>query len=340
MSKINELFIIFAFLFLTVSLLTAQDAPEFSYRIGGTIQPWFSYGQVSGSDTNSLGFGIRRARLRAYSQFGDKMKGFIQMELVNPKLLDARIDYLISKSFTIRAGRFIGAGVRAGGLTSHTSIDITERPLTAVSWGLRTISTDFRDYGMDVVGQFGDIKANITLHNGNGAGNILSRQTGPGLRNSGLAISGMLVYKPKTLKGLEAGGYYGMGNTEINDYNAYNAYIYYEPKPLRVKAEVIGWTNNASTSADADISRLGYYLFAGYGFAENWEAVARYETYDENTDVDKNELTLLTVGATYSIFETKWTAGKITAAYVFQYEGEALDKIDNNILRVVMQLVF
>jgi hypothetical protein len=339
MLKITKLFTILAVLQLSVGVLIAQDAPEFSYRVGGTVQSWTSLGEIHSADTNSFGWGLRRVRLRAYSKFGDKMKGFIQMELTSPKLLDARIEYLVSKAFTIRAGRFIGAGVRSGGLTSHTVIDITERPYSAVKWGSHTIGADYRDYGLDFVGKFGDLKANVTLHNGSGSTNIRNRQTGSGIQNGSFAVSGMLVFKPKSLKGLEAGGYYGMGNSEINEYNSFNAYVYYEPKPLRVKAEVISWTNS---SGSIDQTHMGYYVFAGYGIAKNWEAVARFEIYDNNTDLDDDQLTLITVGATHSIFSNKWAAGKITAAYTLQSEADAgfYPEIDNNVFQLVMQLVF
>ncbi len=324
---------ILIFSFFITNNLSAQDDFKISNKIGGTIQAWTSYGEIHNSDTNSLGWGLRRVRLRSYSTFGKYIKGYIQVELTNPKLLDARIEYLISKEFTIRAGRFVGAGVRAGGLTSHTKIDITERPLSAIRFGQNTIGSDYRDYGVDFVGKFGDIKANLTLHNGNGNANIRNRKTGAGPMNNGFAISSMVTFKPKNIKGLEIGGYYGMGNKQINEYNAYNLYVYYEPKPLRVKAELIGFSK-----AD-EIKRMGYYLFGAYGFAKNWEALARFEVYDQNTDADDDQVTLITLGATYSVFKNNWAAGRITAAYAIINEGEFLER-DNNVFQLVMQLVF
>lgn len=342
MVKLYKQLLVLVILFLSTGILTAQDVPEFKYRIGGTVQAWTSMGQIDGADTSSLGWGLRRVRLRAYSSFGDKMKGFFQMELTSPKLLDARIEYLVSKNFTIRAGRFIGAGVRAGGHTSHTKIDITERPLTAIRWGGSTIGSDYRDYGLDVVGSFGDLKGTLTLHNGDGSVNIRNKQTGSGPQNGSFAISAMATFKPKKIKGLEAGGYFGMGNSEINEYNAFNVYAYYEPKPLRIKAEVIGWTNVGALPNGDDLGRIGYYVFAGYGFAKNWEASVRFEIYDQNTDLDDDQLTLLTVGATHSIFSSKWAAGKITAAFTIQSEADVVTspEIDNNVFQLVMQLVF
>lgn len=342
MNQITKLLTILLFVLLSSVLMKAQEAPEFSHKIAGTIQAWTSIGQIHGVDTNSLGWGIRRARLRSNSTFGDKMKGFIQIELTSPKLLDARIEYLVSKGFNIRAGRFVVAGVRAGGMTSHSVIDITERSISAIMWGNNTVGSDYRDYGMDFVGMYSDFKANITLHNGNGSLNILNRQTKVGLQNGSFAISGMLAFKPKSLKGFETGGYYGIGNSEINEYNAFNAYVYYEPKPLRIKAEIIGFTNIGAATNGDDLSRMGYYVFAGYGFAKNWEALARFETYDHNTDIKDNEITIITLGATYSIFEKKWTAAKITAAYIINSEKDTklFPEVDNNVFQLVMQLVF
>ncbi len=339
MRKSHILFYSISIILLSTIILSAQDTPKFKYRIGGTVQAWTSMGEINGADTNSIGWGLRRVRLRAYSSFGDKMKGYIQFELTSGKLTDARIEYLISKSFTLRAGRFIGASIRGGGLTSHTKIDIVERPTTAVQWAKHTVGSDYRDYGVDGVFKFGDIKASITLHNGDGKSNIVNKQTKVSKKNGSFAISGMASFKPKSIKGLEVGGYYGMGNPELNEYTAYNAYVYYEPKPLRIKAEIIGWTNKRK---EYDRSQMGFYLFTGYRFAKNWEVVARVENYDPNTDLDDNQKLLLTGGLTYSLFSSKWTAGKISMAYTIQQESDKgyFPEIDNNVFKLMMQLVF
>lgn len=327
-------FTIILVLLLSLGCLHAQDMPDINLRNGGTLQFWSSMGQINGADTNSMGFGFRRVRLRNYITIGNNLKAFIQTELTSFKLLDARIEYLFSKNFNVRVGRFIGAGVRAAGLTSHTVIDITERPFTAQRWGASTIGADFRDYGVDFVGKFGAVKVNATIHNGNGALNIRNRMSGPSTKNGGFAMSGMVSIKPAEIKGLEAGAYYGMGNKEINEYSAYNAYVYWEPSPIRVKAELIGWTN---TTGGVDLSQMGYYVMGAYKFMENWEVLARFENYDGNTDVDKNEVTFLTFGATYSMIPAKWVTSKITAAYTVPSEEVS---VDNNTFQLVCQLVF
>ncbi len=328
--------VLFLILFvLLAEIVAAQDSPKITSRIGGTIQTWASYGQINATDTNSLGVGIKRARLRAYSKYGNKVKGFIQVEVSSPRIIDARIEYLVSKSFSIRAGRFVGASVRAGALTSHTKLDITERSFSAIKFAKATVGGDFRDYGIDFVGKFGGLKANITLHNGSGSLDIKNSQKASGIMNGGAAISGMLVYKPKTVKGLEIGGYYGKGNPQINDYEGQNAYVYWSGKPIRIKMEYIAWKNRLNST---ETSSRGYYIFAGYKIAKSLEAVARFESFDPNTDLEKNEQSFLTIGATYSIFPRKWNAAKITAAYMFKNESGI--ELDNNVFQLVMQVVF
>lgn len=321
-------------IFLASSFVVAQDTPEITWKIGGTIQAMASYAQT-GADTSQLGFGLRRVRLKTYFGMGN-VSAFVQFEGTSYKLLDARMTYKFSDAANISVGRFIGAGVRSGGLTSHTDIDIVERPLSAQKWGVNTVGSDYRDYGASVFGKFGGLSYTLTAHNGDGAQNIrASHQSQGTLLNSTSAISGMLTYKPEAINGLEAGGYYGMGNATFNDYASYNAYVYWEPKPIRIKAEIIGLTNKFGAT---DLNSLGYYVFGAFGFMDNWEALVRYENYDGNTDIDNNAQTLITIGARYALFPDKVSASKITFAYVIHSEEGT--EIDNNVFYAMFQTAF
>lgn len=329
----------FSLLLITIfsfcSYTLAQDTPDIKWKLGGTVQAYSSYAQTA-SDTNQIGFGLRRVRVKVYADFSANIKSFVQFELTTPKLLDARLDYLISPSFNIRVGRFIGAGVRAGGLTSHTDIDIIDRSYSAEYWGKKTIGADFRDYGMAFYGKFDDFNYNFTIHNGNGALNLKpAAGATASSKIQGVAFSGMAFFKPASVKGLEAGGYYGMGNKYVNDYRAYNAYIYYEPSPFRVKAEYIGEVDKNGTK---DVTFSGYYFLGAYKVTPNVELMGRYERFDPNTDVSNNEGTIVTIAASYSFFAAKWAAAKITAAYVLPNENPV--NIDNNVFYVMYQLAF
>jgi hypothetical protein len=109
--------------------------------------------------------------------------------------------------------------------------------------------------------------------------------------------------------------------------------------PFRMKAEIIGWKN---TINDEDTNKLGFYIFAGYRFAENWEVAARFEKYDPSSELSDDHITLLTGGLTYSVFSSDWAAGKISVAYTYQKEADVVvyPEIDNNVFQMMMQLAF
>ncbi|MCH8941129.1 MAG: hypothetical protein IIA48_01615 [Bacteroidetes bacterium] len=313
----------------------SQDKPDIKVRVGGTVQAMVSSAQTN-TDTSQVGFGLKRIRGRLYTTFSKNIKGFIQFEMTSFKLLDARIEFIINKAAQFRVGRFKVAGVRAGGLTSHTKIDIVERSVSAQKWGLMTIGADYRDFGVAFLGTSNGFSYNLTLHNGNGAVNLkASQKTTASVQNTSFAFSGMTSYKPQKVKGLELGGHYGVGNSTFNDYNAYSAYLYYEPGSFRFKGEYIGVKNK---NGPFDITTAGYYFFGAYKVAKNVELLGRWERYDKNTDVSNDAETFTTFGFAYSFFSSKWTATKITAAYVIRSEDGV--SVNNNVFYVMFQLVF
>jgi hypothetical protein len=323
--------IISAVLFL-VSVAYSQNKPELNVKFGGTVQAMARYSQTS-TDTAEMSLGLRRVRIRMFGDYGEFIKSFIQFELVSPKLYDARIDYIVSDAFMVRLGRFKGAGVRACVLTSHTELDIVERPVSANYWGTATVGSDFRDYGIAFMGDVEGFHYNLTIHNGNGTANFKTSVASSSVaKDLGMAVSGMLFYKPPQLKGFEAGGYYGVGNKNINNYTSYNSYIYYEPLPYRLKAEVISVTNK---NGESDTTALGYYVFGAFRFAQHFEGLARYEILDPNTGLGNDKQTEITFGLTYSVFPLSWETVKITGAYVIRLEETR--KINNNIGYILVQ---
>ena len=333
---------LFALFFLVTftSLLFADDATK--VKVNGTIQSWFSYAQTN-TDTSQVGFGLRRVRLRFKSDLGENIKGYVQFEANSPKLLDARIEYYFFPKLKVYLGRFIGAGMRGAGLTSHTSIDLVERPASALLWARKTVGSDYRDYGAEIIGKSANFTGKLFFHNGGGAKNIKPSQIKEATKQTAeIAVSAMGTFAPKTVvKGLEVGGYYGKGNKYFNDYSSYSAYAYYEPKPLRIKAEYISVVNKdayITESAVKDLIFSGYYLFGAYRILENLEALARYEVVDLNTGLSGDEETIITIGASYALFPTKWKEAKITPAYVIRREAGNL--INNNIFYMMFQIVF
>lgn len=330
--------ILFVLGFLSSGMLAGEEKEmEIKQKVGGTVQSWVSYQQ--GDSVNSVGFGLRRVRVRYYATINTKFKAFVQADLTSNslagKLLDARIEYHFSPQFNIRAGRFVGAGVRGGGLTSHTAIDIIERAYSAIRWGSGTIGGDYRDFGVQAEAKAGDATARLFLHNGNGGLNVLNRAGGTATTEfTSKAVTAMGVLAPKSIKGLEVGGHYGMGNDDVKDWSSFSGYAYFEPGPIRLKAEVIGLTSKPETG---DVTSMGYYIFGGYQVTPNVELVGRFETYDPDTDVDENAINFITLGVVFKEFSGK-VNHKLTGAVVLPSEQGT--SVDNTTAYAMWQLVF
>ena len=149
----------------------------------------------------------------------------------------------------------------------------------------------------------------------------------------------MFEYKPKDVKGLNVGGYVGQGNKVYNDYLSYSGHVYWEPRPIRIKAEYVSIIDkNTST----DITTNGFYLMGAYGINKSIELLARAEYFDPYTDLDDNEETLITLGVSYFVYPGDWTSGKITAAYVLRDDklGPNGNDLANNVFYVMFQAAF
>jgi len=335
-----SLLICTTFLLLTNSAFA--ENPEVKVKVAGTVQAMASYAQTN-TDTAQAGFGLRRVRLRFTSDFSSKIKGYVQFEATGPSLVDARIHYIFSKQVEVWVGKSYGAGMRGGVLTSHTKIDIVERPTSALIWARKTVGSDFRDYGAEVIGKAADFTGRIWIHNGSNSLNLKpSQRTTASTQTQSVAVDAMGVFKPKTVKGLEAGGHFGVGNKYVNDYTNYSAYAYYEPSPFRVKAEMVSVTSKDAWNVNGqmkDLTFLGYYAFGGYKIVRNVELLARYEVVDPNTDVNDDQETDITIGASYAFWPDDWRAAKITGAYVIQQEAGDIE-VNNNIFYIMFQIVF
>ena len=303
----------------------ALSADDLTVNINGTIQSWASYEQ-NAQDSTQMGFGIRRLRLRIKSSFGEKISAFAQVEMTSPKLLDARISYQVLPQLQMRIGRFIGAGMRGAGLTLHSDLDIIERPVSAQEWAGRTVGSDYRDYGIEVIGTISDVTIRGWIHNGDGAKNIKSSQTGRSLlKNGHFARDIMITYQPEFIDYLEMGTHAGKGNNQFKyfernsyvnrDIFHYSTYLYYEPRMFRFKTEYVSVTSQRDQIQTRDITFTGFYLFGGFKLLKNLELVSRFETVDYDRLLNLRE-NFYTLGATYFFFPEDKVSAKISMAYV------------------------
>ena len=330
MKKFTKFLSLVIIIFIMHSLSFAQEIPELKVKVHGTLQSMVSYAEPD-SSANQFGVGLKRVRLKVSMSYGENLKGFVQYSTIKNKLYSAHLTYFFSPKAKIRIGRFKGAGVMAGGLNKHMELDIVERAVAGQKWGALTVGNDFHDYGIAFFGKAAGFEYNLTLHNGDGEENVTaSHKTAAANHKTDMAISAMASYKPAAIKGLRVGGYYGVGNEIYNEYISHSCFVYYEPKPVRVKVEYV-------SVEKGDVTSFGYYIFGAYKVLKNLELVSRYDVWDKDDAVSSNEEKDITIGAVYSLYPRKWNSAKITAAYVVQQEKPS---VANNIFYLMFQFIF
>jgi hypothetical protein len=333
--KIYSVFIyLLLFIVLTIQSAIAQDNPQIKHQFGATFQVMASYQQ--GDSVDNSGFGLRRMRVRHYGSYNDKVKSFVQADLASGslggKLVDMRLEYYFSPDFYLKTGRFVGAGPRAGALTSHGSIDIIERSFTAETWAAASVGSDYRDFGIQAEWKINNFQLRAMTGNGSGALNILNKAGDEASTKIKPAyFSGMVIYMPDEFKGLELGGHMDKGNKDIKEWNSWSAFIYYKSQKFQLKTEVINLENAQ------DITLRGYYLFGGYNLNQHIELLARVENYDPDIDQGNDGTLFITAGAALREFpETE--ANRLTVALV--YPVEEGNEINNLTVQLMWQFMF
>lgn len=292
-------------------------ADDISLGIGGTIQPRLTYT----SDQNErVGFGLRRMRLRLYTDIGDDLGVFLQMEGsgASATLLDVRGEYYLNDNLTIRAGRFVGTQPRAYARTGHAHIDAIDRPAISDKWARMTIGADGRDYGVEALWNTPNWELRGFLHNGYNGWNFRRGASNDpvddGISTDGFAFSASATHWPGDRDELELGAY-GSVNTSQNplteiggtgrNYYSYSANAYWGPlpgqQPFRVKADFIG-ISYQEVEPHGIHHHLGASLFGSALVASHIELFAMGEyLYNDLGDASTEKQVFLTAGGSYSI---------------------------------------
>lgn len=330
-------------------------------QFGGALQPRVSYGVASGGEEERVGFGVRRARIRAVAYFGRKYGARYDVDLASGRLasIDLYVFYEPTPSLRFRAGYLPGAQPRAYVFTLMTRIDAVDRPVIADTWVANTIGARGRDFGLSTRYSAGGATAELFLHNGGGSFDraegdfretVLGFQDGPTLRD--LAASAYVNLAPAALPGFEMGGFAGYnGSRNPNTapegidvgrrYFSYSGHLYWgaDPgsQPVRFKADVIGIRFESirrdGPRRDAQHTIGGSVLSAvrvlGHG-----ELFARYERL--YADLDRLESDYVTAGLSYSPSARRgreYWRERVTLAY-----ANALPDEGRTVHLVVLQL--
>ncbi|MCA1800941.1 MAG: OprO/OprP family phosphate-selective porin [Rhodothermaceae bacterium] len=370
-SRIKGPVLILPILLLLFTLLTGNRAfsqsdrapvitlgDDVRFRLGGTFQPRFTYDQFGGVDdagneVSTAAFGIRRARLRLYGQIGSDIVIFFQMEGsgTSTQLMDIRVAYRLYNDWFIRAGRFVGAQPRVFAITSHSSLDVIERPAIGEVWARGTLGADGRDYGVELYYKTSDAELRLFAHNG--ANNDNFRPNTGGNRpsdNRGFnpALSAYASYNPSFFDGLEVGLFGGYNPSENSNtayaspfegrkYSNYSGHIYWgaDPgsQPVRIKADYLGirYKSFLMPGTDGTFPQTfqqtvsGASLFASVMPSKAVEAFTRVE-YIDFGHMDDTYDTFLTFGATYSMSAARGKAfgnARLTLAWSGRYYNES-----------------
>ncbi len=324
-------FLMMAFLFVSVNA---------SVNFKGLIQNWFSISSQDFGDGTSdsiYGFANRRIRLAPYGSLGRKIRWGVQFafdKFNTPTVLDAYIDYFISREAIIRFGKFAAPGSTSGALTSSGALDLIERSAITQLWGINSGLHAYRAIGAQLSGKFLEGKLYYALMISNAltasnnwlpSGKTLTFANG----HNGLGFWGRIEASP--IPGLKLGGFLGSGSeadpaiveSDIKR-SSYGGHLAYKKNNINFKFEYI-------SGERSEIKYSGMSVLAGYRLNQI-EPIIGFETY---TTVDEGEkYTNFTAGLNY--FHSK----RVKLQVNYMMRSEELIDIDNDIIYFNVQYSF
>jgi phosphate-selective porin len=337
----KRLVLFFVILFFIIGITGSGAELKFS----GFAQAWFSYAQQDTGDNDAgYGFTLRRVRFKPYGTFSEKIQWTLQFgwDKFSAQLIDAYIDFNLSKELGFRVGHFTVPGAMSGTLTSSHKLDMLERPQITENWGSNSGLQQFRALGLQAQGKLADDKLYYAVMFGNAKGSSIFT---PSIKSADYSLQNyghMAWARVETffLKGLRIGAFLGESkeiDTEIKR-SSYGAHFYYIDKGINFKAEYIAGKfgiEGAETKYNGMYAQLGYKI-------KKLEPIVRFDIYtpnDGNPDGDGVEkYNNFTLGINYFHDENI----KFQVNYVFRDESMAggLEKIKNNLFYVCLQFTY
>jgi phosphate-selective porin len=276
-----------------------------SFRLSGYTQFLYTYWD-KGTDS----FSIPRARLTLSAALLKNIRFRIQIDGVkSPALIDANVDFLFNPAYSLRIGQYY-VPVSMENNTSDSEMDtiLRSQVVNALSPS-RDIGSQGRDIGAMFMGRYSIAEYYFGIFNGAG---INKADT-----NKAKDLAGRLILHP--LKSLAVGGsfYKGRNNPVLTgpdltrDRFALEAAWF--PGYFSLKGEFL-------SAKDDQTSRSGWYLQGGYYILpKKLQAIVKWDTYDSNLDAPGDRLDLLTLGASWFI----WEKTKLIVNYnLYRREGE------------------
>ncbi|MBI4946617.1 MAG: hypothetical protein HY840_09470, partial [Bacteroidetes bacterium] len=282
-------------------------------------------------------FDVRRARFNIQGDITERFDYRTQVEFGSTAvtLLDAIVGYKVNPYLKLILGQtFIPFSQE--NLVSNTKLETINRSQIVEATTARSTNDilgnkNGRDIGIQASGSLFP-KADYNLIDYafgifNGAGINVSADT-----NEQKDYVGRLIFHPiKTwsLGGSYYAGSYAASATSVNvDRDRYGLEFAYVEDPVSFKGEYIKGHDGAT---DKD----GWYLQTGYYFIpKKFQGVFKFDNYDPNTNVDKNEKDVYTLGGNW--YFNKWAFLQVN----YEFKDEAAKETDNNALTGQLTLQF
>jgi phosphate-selective porin OprO and OprP len=282
-------------------------------------------------------FDIRRARFNLQGDITERFDYRTQVEFGGTAvtLLDAIIGYKVNPYLKLILGQTF-VPFSQENLVSNTKLETINRSQIVEATAGRSTNDilgnkNGRDIGIQASGSILP-KADYNLFDYvfgifNGAGTNVSADT-----NEQKDYVGRLVFHPiKTWSigsSYYAGSYAATTTSSNVDRDRYGLEFAYVEDPVSFKGEYI-------KGHDGTTDKDGWYLQAGYYFIpKKFQGVLKFDTYDPDTNVDKNEKDVYTLGG-------NWYFNKSAFLQVnYEFKDEKAKETDNNALTGQLTLQF
>ncbi len=316
-------------IFILFGFLKAQDKIDYSPKFSGYIRAWhqtdfaanqgqFSVKQarlgINGSVNEYAGykFLVDFTRLGRLSTTSTTINDTEVLTGATANFSDILLDAaaMISplEGLQITAGQF-KVPFSTDNLRADQNADFSNRPMQT------NVSPSIRDIGAMVTYKIkGDISAEFSGGTFNGSGMNKSEN------NKSMDYAFRAVVSP--IKDMNVSGNYYSGKTGGTDLDYFNFGFDYKIDDLFLDAE---FTNKNSKSGITDFTGNSVFGYATYKFkiGDNFlkDVIAgfRYEKYDPNTDLDNNEIDVLTFGLTFEFAKINFAHVRINYEF-FDYK--------------------
>ena len=289
--KRYEIFLVIFCLFVIVIPATADEEKDEFALVASQSLELKAYTQVryTHTDDDINEFRIRRARAGLKGEILKNINYILQIDAAKSTiLLDAKVEITFSAYARMTFGQFkVPFGLE--NLTSSSALDTINRSQTVENLcPSRDIGGQGRDIGVALSGKFSWIEYSLGVFNGEGANRADTNERKDLDARLGFSPFDFLTFSLSHYQGKSPSPLFG--GDSVVDRDRTGADIYFVHEQISVKGEYI-------FARDYQIDKYGWYIQGGYYFIpDKIQAIVRYDSYDENMDIQGDRADIITLG--------------------------------------------